>query len=431
MQVILSFLEWIANNILIDPALLIGLVALIGLLLQKKSFSDVIMGTSKTIVGYLILQQGSSLLVNSILELSPIMEAAFGVEAAGLGGARLDEFVATWGGYTALIMTFGFLVNLVLARITPLKFVYLTGHLMYWMALVVTASMVEVNPNVSPVTVIVVASIICGIYWTVQPAYVQPLMRKIMGHNTIALGHTSSSNDFLAGIFGKFVGKPEEGTENLKLPAWMGFFRDVTASVAFMLGVLLIMLAVIALAVGQAGTSTVGEGATYLVAALKQGFNFSMGITVLLVGVRMVIAEIVPAFRGFAQKVVPDAVPALDCPVVFDYAPTAVILGFLSATVAFFILMILFGPVMHWTTIVPPFIMLFFPGGAGGVFGNATGGTKGAILGGAICGILLAVGQAIFTPMLSATAPELAMIADPDWYIMIAILKPLFGLFMH
>jgi len=46
-----------------------------------------------------------------------------------------------------------------------------------------------------------------------------------------------------------------------------------------------------------------------------------MGITVLLVGVRMLIAEIVPAFRGIALKVVPDAVPALDCPVVFDFAP--------------------------------------------------------------------------------------------------------------
>jgi len=63
--------------------------------------------------------------------------------------------------------------------------------------------------------------------------------------------------------------------------------------------------------------------------------------------------------------------------------------------------MILFGPILKWATIVPPFIMLFFPGGAGGVFGNATGGVKGAILGGAICGILLAVGQAVL-PLCSA-----------------------------
>jgi PTS system ascorbate-specific IIC component len=127
---------------------------------------------------------------------------------------------------------------------------------------------------------------------------------------------------------------------------------------------------------------------------------------------------------------VPDAKPALDCPVVFDYAPLAVVVGFISATVAFFLLMILFGPILKWTTIVPPFIMLFFPGGAGGVFGNATGGFKGAILGGVICGVLLAIGQAIVTPMLATTAPELAQLADPDWYVLVLIFKPLFSLIL-
>jgi len=256
-------------------------------------------------------------------------------------------------------------------------------------------------------------------------------MRKIMGHNEIAYGHTSSSNAWLGGVLGKFVGKPSDSTEKLKLPAWMGFFRDVTAGVGFLIALLLLVLSVIALVLGKSGTTGFGNGATYLLGAIKLGFTFSMGITVLLFGVRMVIAEIVPAFRGFAQKVVPDAKPALDCPVVFDYAPTAVIVGFISATVAFFVLMVLFGPVLKWTTIVPPFIMLFFPGGAGGVYGNATGGTKGAILAGAICGAALAVGQAVVTPMLSATAPELAMIADPDWYILVLVFKPLFGLFLR
>ncbi len=429
-NVFFDVISWISTNLVDNPAIMLGIVALIGLLVQKKGFSDVVMGTIKTIVGYMILSNGSGLLVNAILGLQPIMEAAFGVKAAGLSGVHLDEFIKNWGGYAAIIMTFAFLINLVLARITPFKYVYLTGHLMWWISLLLCAIIVEVKPDASIPFVLVASSVIAGIYWTLQPAYVQPLMRKIMGHNEIALGHTSSFNDWLGGVLGKFVGKPADSTEKLKLPAWMGFFRDVTAGVGFLIALLLLVLAVIALILGKSGTTTVGASATYLLDALKMGFSFSMGITVLLFGVRMVIAELVPAFRGFAQKIVPDAKPALDCPVVFDYAPTAVIVGFISATVAFFILMVLFGPVLKWTTIVPPFIMLFFPGGAGGVFGNATGGTKGAILGGAICGILLAVGQAICTPMLTNTAPELAMIADPDWYILVLVFKPLFGLFL-
>ena len=429
-NVFVDVITWIANNIIKDPALLLGIVALVGLLLQKKNFSDTVMGTLKTIVGFLILQNGSGILVGAILGLQPIMEAAFGVKAAGLGGARLDEFIKAWGGYAALIMTGGFLLNLLLARITPFKYVYLTGHLMWWIALLIPAIMLEASPNASVPLIIGVSIVICGVYWTLQPAYVQPLMKKIMGHGEIALGHTSSFNDWLAGVLGKFVGDPKDSTEKLKLPVWMGFFRDVTAGVGFLIALLLLVLAIVALVLGKAGTTTVGDGATYLLSAIKLGLNFAMGITVLLFGVRMVIAEIVPAFRGFALKVVPDAKPALDCPVVFDYAPMAVIVGFVSATIAFFVLMILFGPILKWTTIVPPFIMLFFPGGAGGVFGNATGGFKGAVLGGVICGVLLAFGQAIVTPMLSTTAPELAMIADPDWYLMVIFLKPLFSLIL-
>lgn len=429
-NVFVDVISWISTNIIQNPALLLGIVAWIGLVLQKKDFSDTVQGALKTIVGYLILQQGAGVLVGAILALQPIMEAAFGVKAAGLGGATLDVFTAGYAGYAALIMTGGFLLNLILARITPFKFVYLTGHLMYWIALLMCAIVIEVNPATPVSVMLAIGIIVCGVYWTLQPAYVQPMMKKIMGHGEIALGHTSSFNDFVSALFGKYFGKPENSTEKLKLPKWMGFFRDVTAGTAFMIAILLFVLAVIAIAIGKAGITDVASGASYLLEAIKVGLNFAVGITVLLFGVRMVIAEIVPAFRGFAMKVVPNAKPALDIPVIFDYAPTAVIVGFIFSTIAFFLLMVLFGPVLKWTTIVPPFIMLFFVGGGGGVFGNSTGGTNGAIWGGLITGTMLAVGQAIVTPMLATTAPELAMIADPDWYILVLIFKPLLSLFL-
>jgi PTS system ascorbate-specific IIC component len=305
--------------------------------------------------------------------------------------------------------------------LTPLKYVYLTGHLMWWISLVVLAAMVESNPSAPGWSYVLIGSIICGVYWTLQPAYIQPLMRKITGHNELAYGHTSSSNVWLGGKLGKFVGNPENSTETIKLPDWMGFFRDVTAGTAVIISLLLIIAALIA---GPTAAADPAGNLNYLVYAALQGLIFSMGITVLLVGVRMLIAEIVPAFRGIAIKIVPEAKPALDAPIVFDFAPTAVIIGFLSATVVFFIFMVIFG-VTGLAVIVPPFIMLFFPGGAAGVFGNSTGGARGAALGGAITGLLLAVGQAVVTPMLGHSAPELAQLADPDWYILFLLFRPL------
>ena len=65
----------------------------------------------------------------------------------------------------------------------------------------------------------------------------------------------------------------------------------------------------------------------YIVYAFLQALQFTVGVYVLLAGVRLLLAEIVPAFRGIAMKLVPDAIPALDCPVMFPYSPNAVILG--------------------------------------------------------------------------------------------------------
>ena len=60
-----------------------------------------------------------------------------------------------------------------------------------------------------------------------------------------------------------------------------------------------------------------------------KGLSFAGGVYIILSGVRLIIGEIVPAFRGIAEKIVPNAKPAIDCPVVFPYAPNAVLMGFL------------------------------------------------------------------------------------------------------
>ncbi len=45
-------------ELLRTPAILIGLVAFLGLIFQKKSVTQVLLGTVKTILGFLILNLG-------------------------------------------------------------------------------------------------------------------------------------------------------------------------------------------------------------------------------------------------------------------------------------------------------------------------------------------------------------------------------------
>lgn len=51
----MAVLNFIINNILTQAFITIGLIAFIGLLAQKKSFGDIVSGTFKTMLGYLVL----------------------------------------------------------------------------------------------------------------------------------------------------------------------------------------------------------------------------------------------------------------------------------------------------------------------------------------------------------------------------------------
>jgi len=417
MDFLRPLLDLIMKDIVGQPALLVGLIAAVGLILQRKSFATVLAGGVKTTVGYLMIIGGAGMVVDVLLStLSPLIQKAFGLvaPAAEAGGIGYTNFLQTWGGYATVAVALGFAVNLLLARFTRFKYIYLTGHLMIFLAENIFIAFLAGWPTINPGLLIVITGVICGVYWTLQPAYMQKLMQGVTGTEDLAYGHTSSFNCWLAAKLGKYVGSPEESTEDIELPESLEFFKDTTVSLGFVLGLVTVVVALIA---GPTAASELSGGTNYIIHALVQGLTFGAGISVMLYGVRMIIGELVPAFRGIAKSLVPGAKPALDCPIVFPYAPTAVLLGFVGAFLAFLVWMFVFTAV-GWGVVIPPMIMLFFPGGAGGVFGNSTGGWKGAILGGVICGTLLAFGQLIVGQVLLPSVPYYAMRDDPDVHIM-------------
>ena len=62
---LMKTLNFIVYQVLSNETIFLGLVALIGLLLQKKRFPQIIDGTVKTIIGLTVLTAGAGVLINA------------------------------------------------------------------------------------------------------------------------------------------------------------------------------------------------------------------------------------------------------------------------------------------------------------------------------------------------------------------------------
>ena len=108
-----------------------------------------------------------------------------------------------YGSQVAWIMLAGFLVSLVLARVTPLRYVFLTGHHMLFMATLITIVMASASMP-TPI-VIGLGSLLLGILMVSLPALAHPFTRKVTGGENIAIGHFGTSGYIASAATGRLV----------------------------------------------------------------------------------------------------------------------------------------------------------------------------------------------------------------------------------
>ena len=404
-----STLDFIVG-ILSVPSILVGVIALVGLVLQKRPTTDVVKGTIKTIMGFLVLSAGADMIVSSLSPMGSMFEQAFHIEGVipnneAIISLALNDFGTT----TALVMALGMLVNILIARFTRLKYIFLTGHHTLYMACMI-AVMLSVA-KFEGALLVVVGSLILGLVMAFFPALAQPFMKDITGDDSVAFGHFSTLGYILSGYIGKAVGKGSKSTEEMQLPKNLSFLRDSSISISLTMMAIYFILAV---AAGKDFVSTMSGTQNYIIFALLQAIKFAGGVFVILSGVRLILNEIVPAFTGISEKLVPDAKPALDCPIVFPYAPNAVLIGFLFSFLGGIVGLAILGS-LSLVLILPGVVPHFFCGATAGVFGNATGGRRGAMIGAFANGLLLTFLPAILYPLLGSLGYAGTTFSDADF----------------
>ena len=140
MEQFLNFLQ----QILSTPSILVGLIALIGLVAQKKPIEVVIKGTIKTILGFIVIGAGAGVLVGALNYFGNLFNFAFAVQGVVPNNEAIVSLALnTYAKDTAIIMALGMVANLLLARFSRMKYIFLTGHHTLYMAALIAVVLTD------------------------------------------------------------------------------------------------------------------------------------------------------------------------------------------------------------------------------------------------------------------------------------------------
>ena len=408
MDFLMDILNWFSQNILQKPAFFVGLLVLIGYALLKKPWYDVFAGFVKATVGYMILDVAAGGLVSTFRPILTALNYKFNIGAAvidpyfGLTAANekiAEEFPKFVGVATSALLV-GFFVNILLValrKITKVRTLFITGHIMVQQAATITVMVLLIKPfQVNELVATLAVGLVCGLYWAVSSNMTVEPTQRLTGGGGFAIGHQQQFAIWFVDKVAPKLGKKEENLDNLKLPTFLNIFHDtVVASATLMLvffGAILFVLGPDIMSNAEvitSGTLYNPEKQAFFMYVLQTAFTFSVYLFILMQGVRMFVGELTNAFQGISNKLLPGSFPAVDVAAAFGFgSPSAVLFGFATGLIGQLITIVLLIVFKNPVLIITGFVPVFFDNAAIAVYADKRGGWKAALTLSFISGVI-------------------------------------------
>src|SRR5690554_3990378 len=176
---LVAVLDFIGLQILNVPAYLIGIIAAVGLIALKRPAGQVVGGALKAALGFLILGAGAGIVVASLEPLGVLVQDVTGMQGVVPTNEAIVAIAsAEYGATSAYVLVLGFIVMLLLARLTPLKYIFLTGHHMVFMAILLSVVLSVGFGSDLQWLVVIVGAVLLGVIMVVMPAFAHPWMKR-------------------------------------------------------------------------------------------------------------------------------------------------------------------------------------------------------------------------------------------------------------
>ncbi len=424
MTIIMDIWTYFAKNILQQPAFMIGLIVMLGYILLKKPWYDVLAGVIKAIVGYLILTVGSGGLVSNFRPVLVGLKDVFDIDAMVIDPyfgqnavtAGVEEVFGKTFGDAMILLLIAFIVNILLvrfSRITKLRALFTTGHVQvqqaataYWLIMFALPGLLTRN-----VLLIIVMAVILGAYWAVGSNLIIKPCQELTDGAGFTLAHQQmfgiALNSWLAEkLFGKKKnGEKVKKIENIELPGFMSIFNENMVCTSILM---MVFFGTILCILGREYLTEQGflaEGASMVFYVIQTCLYFSVYLAILQLGVRTFVTELTASFQGIADKLLPGSVPGVDCAVAFGFGasnavPLGFLMGFAGQILAITALILLKSPVL----VICGFVPVFFDNATIAIFANEKGGIKAALILPFLSGLFQVFGSAIIAGWVGMAA---------------------------